>query len=201
VHVVPQLSFFSADLVEPDVADLAGVLAAHGQLVRAGELARVSVVLDAPWRAQALAELVRACGVAAEVGLSEEGRPLLRTAACTELGPLGSQWTKGAVKAVPAGWIPNGRALRAWALTAGRGDDAGYLLGLDPHAEDTHSPLAAALSRAGLAATLLGARGGGPALRISGRRRLTRLVETVGEAPGHAVGARCWPEVRTPHDG
>ena len=34
-----------------------------------------------------------------------------------------------------------------------------YLLGLDPHAPDTHSPLASALMRVGIAPTLIGTRG------------------------------------------
>ncbi len=196
---VAQLSFFSADLVEPAVADLAGVLAAHGQLVTSGGTARISVVVDAPWRAAALAVLARECGVPAETATSEEGSPLVRTAACAELVTLGATWTKGAVKTVPAGFTPGARAVRAWALTAGRCDDVGYLLGLDPHAVDTHEPLGGALSRAGMAATLLGVRGGGPALRVSGRRRLLRLVETVGDPPAQAPVRGCWPEVVGDH--
>jgi hypothetical protein len=191
---VAQLSFFSADLVDPAVEDLAGILAAHGQLVTTAGATRVSVVVEDRWRATELAELVRACGIEAETGVSEEGRPLVRSAASAALGPLRASWTKGAVKTVPPGWVPGGRALRAWTLAAGRVDDAGFVLGLDPHAVDTHLPLAAALSRAGLAATLLSARGGGPGLRVSGRRRLLRLAETVGVAPEGAAGAGAWPD-------
>lgn len=191
---VAQLSFFSADLVEPSVDDLAGLLAAHGQLVTTAGATRVSVVVEQQWRADELADLVRACGIGAETGSSEEGRPLVRSAASAALGPLRAAWTKGAVKTVPSGWVPGGRALRAWMLAAGRADDAGFVLGLDPHAADTHLPLAAALSRAGLAATLLGARGGGPGLRVSGRRRLLRLAETVGDAPVGAATPGSWPD-------
>ena len=66
-------------------------------------------------------------------------------------------------------------------------------LGLDPHAPDTHSPLASALMRVGIAPTLIGTRGARPALRISGRRRLSRLVENVGEAPDGPEAAAAWP--------
>lgn len=189
-----QLSFFSADLVEPALDDLAGLLAAHGQLVTAAGVTRVSVVVEQDWRAVELVQLVRACGIDAETGVSEEGRPVVRSEASAALAPLRAAWTKGAVKTVPAGWVPGGRALRAWTLAAGRADDAGFVLGLDPHAAETHLPLAAALARAGLAATLLGARGGGPGLRVSGRRRLLRLAETVGQVPAGAGAPGSWPD-------
>lgn len=197
MHPVAQLSFFSAEMVEPEVLDLSGLLAAHGQVVSSGAGTRVSVVVPARWRAVAIAELMTAAGLQPELGTSEEGRPLVRTAPSAALAALGAEWTKGAVKTVPVGWTPGGRALRGWALAAGRADETGYLLGLDPHAADTHLPLAAALSRAGVAPTLLGPRGGGPALRVSGRRRLMRLVETVGPAPVEATGRGCWPEPPT----
>lgn len=192
---VSQLSFFSAELIEPSADDLGGLLAAHAQVVSGAGASRVSVVLDAPWRVTAVAELIASSGFTPEIGRSDEGRPLVRTAATPELGRLSRAWSRGAVKAVPPGWTPDGRSLRAWALAAGRADEVGFLLGVDPHAADTHVPLAAALSRAGLAATLLGPRAGGPALRITGRRRLLRLAETVGQAPDGAVAARCWPSM------
>ena len=190
-----QLSFFSADLAEPAPGDLAGLLAAHGQLVTAGHAVRVSVVVADPWRAAALADLITFSGLTAETGRSEEGRELVRTAPDARLVELARQWTRGAVKTVPPSWTPSARALRAWTLVAGRPDDAGYLLGLDPHAPDTHQALAAALARVGMAPVLLGPRGGGPGLRISGRRRLTRLVEQVGAAPDPAGAAAVWPGV------
>ena len=189
-----QLSLFSADLAGPAVHDLAGLLAAQGQLVTAAGATRVSVVVAQAWRAEGLAVLIRASGLGVETGRSEEGRPLVRSSASASLAPLRAAWTKGAVKTVPVGWVPGGRALRAWMLAAGRPDDAGFVLGLDPHAADTYLPLAAALSRAGLAATLLGSRGGGPGLRVSGRRRLLRLAETVGEAPAGAAATGSWPD-------
>lgn len=194
-----QLSFFSADLAEPAPGDLAGLLAAHGQLVTAGHAVRVSVVVADAWRAAAIAELVTRSGIEAQVATSEEGRPLVRTAPDARLVDLARAWTRGAVKTVPPAWVPPPRALRAWALAAGRTDDAGYVLGLDPHAPDTHQPLAAALSRVGAAATLLGPRGGGPALRVSGRRRLQRLAEWVGRCPEDDAAGTAWPVVPGPH--
>ena len=62
-----QLSFFSAESVPPAVADLAGVLAAAGQLVTVGDGARLSVVVEAVWRAAELADMMVAAGVQAEI--------------------------------------------------------------------------------------------------------------------------------------
>jgi hypothetical protein len=169
---VSQLSFFSAESVPPAVADLTGVLAAAGQVVSVGSGARLSVVVDAVWRAAALADMMVAAGLKAEITR-----------------------TRGAVKTVPPAWLPGPRELRAWTLAAGTPEADRYLLGLDPHAPDTHSPLASALMRIGIAPTLIGTRGARPALRISGRRRLSRLVETVGDPPEGAEPQAAWPRV------
>ena len=91
--------------------------------------------------------------------------------------------------------ILQARELRAWTLAAGSPEADRYLLGLDPHAPDTHSPLASALMRVGIAPTLIGTRGARPALRISGRRRLSRLVENVGEPPGNVEAFEHWPRI------
>ncbi|MFR9728937.1 hypothetical protein ACL03H_06860 [Saccharopolyspora sp. MS10] len=191
-----QLSFFSAEARHPRVADLAGLLCGQGQAVGFGRgtAARLSVVVADDWRARSL---VRACaerGVDAELGRSEEGHPLVRTAFRADLTGLAGQWLRGAVKSVPADFAPHGAALRLWALAAGRPVPGGYLLGLDPHAPGTHAPLAAALARAGLPARCGGARSGGPALRVVGKRRIERLAELVGPTPDGAI-ERTWPLV------
>jgi len=192
---VSQLSFFSAESVPPEVADLTGVLAASGQVVTAGDRARLSVVVDSMWRAAGLAEMVTAVGLEAEILRTEEDSPLVRTALDARLVSVASGWTRGAVKTVPPQWLPGPRELRAWTLAAGQPEADRYLLGLDPHAPDTHSPLASALMRVGIAPTLIGTRGSRPALRISGRRRLLRLVENVGEPPGDPEALAAWPRV------
>lgn len=187
-----QLSFFSVDARPPAIGDLAGLLCGPGQAVRFGRggMARLSVVVADRWRVHALAAECAERGVGAELATSEEGMPLLRTAFRADLADLAARWIRGAVKAVPAGLQLDGPALRLWAAAAGRSDGRGYLFGLDPHAPDTHEPLAAAMARAGLTPVLLGPRGGGPALRVTGRRRLGRLVELVGAPPD---GAATWP--------
>jgi hypothetical protein len=192
---VSQLSFFSAESVPPAVADLTGVLAAAGQVVSVGSGARLSVVVDAVWRAAALADMMVAAGLRAEITRTEEDTPLVRTAVDARLVGLAGEWTRGAVKTVPPAWLPGPRELRAWTLAAGTPEADRYLLGLDPHAPDTHSPLASALMRIGIAPTLIGTRGARPALRISGRRRLSRLVETVGDPPEGAEPQAAWPRV------
>ena len=197
-----QLSFFTAESVPPAVADLSGVLAASGQIVMVGASsesrvagARLSVVVDQLWRASALADMIREAGLVPEISRTEEDSPLVRTAVHPSLVTLAAEWTRGAVKTVPPRWLPGPRELRAWTLAAGHPEGDHYLLGLDPHAPDTHSPLASALMRVGIAPTLIGTRGGRPALRISGRRRLSRLVENVGERPEGADALLQWPRV------
>ncbi len=190
-----QLSFFSAESVPPAVADLTGMLAAAGQVVLVGDGARLSVVVDRLWRASALAEMIEEAGLQPEITHTEEDTPLVRTAGDSRLLGIAAEWTRGAVKTVPPQWLPGPRELRAWTLAAGSPEADRYLLGLDPHAPDTHSPLASAMMRVGIAPTLIGTRGTRPALRISGRRRLSRLVENVGEPPDGAEALSQWPRV------
>jgi hypothetical protein len=192
---VSQLSFFSAESVPPAIADLTGMLAAAGQVVLVGEGARLSVVVERLWRANALAEMISDAGLQAEISRTDEDTPLVRTAVDPRLVGIAAEWTRGAVKTVPPQWLPGPRELRAWTLAAGSPEADRYLLGLDPHAPDTHSPLASAMMRVGIAPTLIGTRGSRPALRISGRRRLSRLVENVGEPPDDAEALLQWPRV------
>ena len=190
-----QLSFFSAESVPPAVTDLTGVLAAPGQVVVVGNGARLSVVVERPWRAEALAEMMTEAGLDPEITRTDEDTPLVRTSVDPRLLAMADDWTRGAVKTVPRQWLPGPRELRAWVLAAGTPEADRYLLGLDPHAPDTHSPLASALMRVGIAPTLIGTRGARPALRISGRRRLSRLVENVGEPPDDVEALAQWPHV------
>ncbi|OBB88903.1 hypothetical protein [Mycolicibacterium peregrinum] len=195
-----QLSFFSAESVPPAVADLTGVLAGPGQIVLASsggrQAARISVVVAELWRANGLAEMITEVGLVPEISRTDENNPLVRTALDPQLMLIAGEWTRGAVKTVPPRWLPGARELRAWTLAAGTPEaDDRYLLGLDPHAPDTHAPLAAAMMRVGIAPTLIGTRGSHPALRISGRRRLSRLVENVGEPPREASALAQWPRI------
>ena len=155
--------------------------------------ARLSVVVEQVWRAEALAEMIVEAGLQPEIARTDENTPLVRTAVDARLVAIAGEWTRGAVKTVPPQWLPGPRELRAWTLASGTPEADRYLLGLDPHAPDTHSPLASAMMRVGIAPTLIGTRGSRPALRISGRRRLSRLVENVGEPPGNVDAFAQWP--------
>ena len=112
-----------------------------------------------------------------------------------DLVAIAVAWTRGAVKTVPPQWLPGPRELRAWTLAAGTPEADRYLLGLHPSAPDTHPALASAMMRVGIAPTLIGTRGSRPALRISGRRRLSRLVENVGEPPDDIDALAQWPRI------
>lgn len=194
-RVVSQLSLFSADARPPCSADLAGLLCGPGQVVRfgAGDQARLSIVLADATRAVAVLAACALTGVTAHLVRTEGGATALRTAFRCDLVELAQAWTRGAVKTVPAEWQLDGPALRLWVLAAGRPDDrGGYLLALDPHAPQTHLPLVAATTRIGLPPARVGR---GTALRISGTRRMQRLVELVGPVPDRLAAAdwpRCW---------
>ncbi|HEX3787610.1 MAG TPA: hypothetical protein VHW44_07100 [Pseudonocardiaceae bacterium] len=191
---VRQLSFYSAEASPPRTGDLAGVLCGPGQAVGfgGGIAARLTVVLGESWRARAL---VAACAqrvVAAATYVSEQGEPLVRTPFRKDLAPLAGGWLRDELKAVPERFALDGGTLRMWALVAGQWSDTGYLLGLDPDGEQTHERLLAALATAGLPAALLHPRGGDPAIRVTGARRLARLAELVGDRPA-GVPAEAWP--------
>ncbi|MDL9937516.1 hypothetical protein QSJ18_12235 [Gordonia sp. ABSL1-1] len=188
-----QLAFFSAETEQPASDDLAGLLAAQGQALGSDSGTRVSIVVADTWRAEEIAREMRAAGLDATTTTSDEGSPLVRTDYSHDLDSLRRAWSAGAVKAMPAGWVPTPRALRLWVLAAGHGDADRYLLGLDPHAPESHGPLSTALMRVGIAPTLVGTRGPAPALRVAGHRRLVRLVEYVG-APPPGAGIGDWPD-------
>ncbi|MHA6792182.1 hypothetical protein ACVGVM_01465 [Pseudonocardia bannensis] len=195
-----QLSLFSAEARPVRVSDLAGLLCGPGQIVRfgTGDTARLTTVLPDPDRAPAVRAVAATTGIRLEPATTESGAAALRTAFRCDLVALARQWTRGAVKAVPDRFQLDGPLLRLWALAAGRPDHrGGFLLFLDPHAPETHQPLIAAATRAGLPPARVEPVDGecgpsGPALRISGTRRMQRLVELVGPPP-IGVPAAAWP--------
>ncbi|MFV2019144.1 hypothetical protein [Micromonospora sp. LOL_023] len=90
------------------------------------------------------------------------------------------------VKRPPVGFHLAGQRLRLWAAAAGVRDQLGFRLGLGEPDADNWAQVGAALAAIGLPAALLDARSGGPAFRIVGRRRLTRLAELLGDRPSAA---------------
>jgi hypothetical protein len=192
VPVPGQLSFFTAGMHPPAVADLDGLLLGLAQLVRLGGTARLSVLVDQPWRAQAVLAAYADRGLRGAAVPTDEGTTTVRTPFTRALLPSAERWVRGAVKAVPAGFSLDGPRLRLWAIGAGRRDDHGYLFRLSPHDPAVWEPAGAALAAFGLTATFLGPRADGPAYRVTGRRRGARLREFVGEPPPGAPDTD-WP--------
>jgi hypothetical protein len=189
-----QLSFFTAGEQAPDVGDVEGLLAGPGQVVTHADEARVSVVADADWRAAELLEAFAVRGLGGSRTVTVDGHGAVRTDFRPELLPLARAWARGAVKAPPGGFTLDGPRLRLWTVAAGRADDHGYVLPLGEGDHASWEAVGAALAGAGLAATLIGPRAGGPAYRITSRRRLLRLAELVGEPPAGADRAE-WPHL------
>jgi hypothetical protein len=213
---VGQLSLFSADVASPTLEDLGGLLAAHGQITRSSHGCRLSILLTQQWRAAALQREFERRGLGSSISAGQDGtgqdgtgqddtgqdgieradadRPdsqpsaniLLRSDRSAALDPLADAWTCGSAKTVPAFPVAAGGLLRCWVLAAGRSDELGFLLGTDPHAAQTYPRLAAGLAGIGVTGAVIGGRGGGPGVRIVGKRRLDRLAELLGAAPADA---------------
>lgn len=187
---VAQLSFYSAEANRPCVGDLAGLLCCQGQLAEfARTAARLVLPLDERWRVRAIRLALAERGVEGTHTVTEEGVHGVRTAFRADLLPLAEEWTKEGEKFAPSGLSLGGGALRLWVLAAGCWVGSQYFLGLDPAAPDTYDSVRGALGASGLPATLHGA-----GLRISGRRRLLRLLELVGSSPLGEAEAH-WPGV------
>lgn len=180
-----QLSLFSADLTPPVGEDLGGLLAANGQLEVAADGVRLVIRLAEPWRARALIRECRVRDVEAHVEADDQ-LTVLRTDPAPALADLSRHWLDGSVKVAPPDIELSAGLLRCWAIAAGRPAPVGYLLGLDPRTPEIHETLAGCCAAIGLAGSLIGPRGGGPAMRIVGVRRCTRLADLVGTPPPEA---------------
>ena len=108
----------------------------------------------------------------------------VRTAYSSRLNGLARAWPAAADHL-----FLTGPGLRLWVAAGGRPVDGGYQLGLDGHDPATWPAVDAALRRAGLEATLSDH---GLACLITGRKRLARLAELVGDRP-EAAPAEIWP--------
>ncbi|AVT34589.1 hypothetical protein C6361_19175 [Plantactinospora sp. BC1] len=180
------------EAADPSVGDLAGLLAGPGELVRMGGTARITVVVDAAWRVHVLvAELARRGLTASWLGRVAEQHGV-QTSYSTLLAPLAASWLRGTVKRPPGTFFLTGPRLRLWAAAAGTPEPLGFVLRLGAADEACWEPVGAALAAIGLPAVLLDAGAGGPAYRITGRRRLARLAELVGDRPPTAPPSQ-WP--------
>jgi hypothetical protein len=186
-----QFSLFGAAAADPALDDLDGILLAGGHWVRNGPAARLSVVVPDRWRVDAL---VAEFGVRDLVGedpvVAAEGGFGVRTAFTERLAPVAQRWSRGANQGPPPGFTLTAAGLRLWALAVGRADPAGYLLGTARPDDVIHSAAGAQLSRLGVAAVSLSARGG-PGWRVTSTKRIRRLAELLGPAPDG--GAADWP--------
>ena len=208
--VVHQPSLFGVAASDPVPADLAGLLAGPGALQRMGGTARVSVTVDAGWRVHALMAELALRDLPASWEPAQDAF-VVRTPYTTRLLDLARSWHSGP----PRGLHLGGQALRLWVVAAGAPvvDEEGYLLGLGTAdgrtwstVEATWSAGGAALAAAGLAAALVVLGGGtlpagkppaagrAAAYRVTGRRRLARLAELVGDPPA-SVAVHHWPSV------
>lgn len=106
----------------------------------------------------------------------------VRTAYSRRLNALARAWPEAAAQL-----FLSGPRLRLWVAAAGRPRPGGFRLGLDPSKDPVE--VDAALVRAGLAGRVSD---DGRSYLITGRRRLTRLAELVGERP-EAAPPEMWP--------
>lgn len=186
-----QFSLFGAAAAEPTLADLDGVLLAGGWWVRVEGVARLSVVVEDRWRATALVEEFALRGVEAEPDeaiVDAEAGFGVRTGFHATLNPLANRWSRGANVDPPADFVLSAGGLRLWAIAAGRRDDVGYLLATALPDDRVHTAGGSQLSRLGLAAVSLAARGG-PGWRITSAKRIRRLGELLGPAPEGGTAA------------
>jgi hypothetical protein len=159
-----------------------------------GGTARVSVVVEERWRAAALVAEMRLRGLPATCVSTVDEHFGVRTPYSSVLSGLALAWLHGAVKLPPAGFALEGRRLRLWMMAAGYRDGLGVTLRIGRCEEAVPKTLQRALATVGLPSDIVGvsSRTAGPSLRISGRRRVARFGELVGDAPV-GTSAEEWP--------
>ncbi|MEU5549251.1 hypothetical protein ABZ738_05735 [Micromonospora sp. NPDC047793] len=187
-----QLVFFGAETGEPSVADLAGLLAGPGEVHRMGGTARLTVEVDAAWRVHVLVTELGRRGVRATWEPTGDRRYAVRTAYTRTIVPLAAAWLRGPTQSPPSGFQLDGRRLRLWLAAAGVAETPDFVLRLGGTDPRRWAVVGAALHAAGLTGDLLAPDAGGPAYRIAGRRRSSRLAELVGERPD-AAPPGTWP--------
>jgi hypothetical protein len=194
MSVIRQPSLLGAEAARPEPADLAGLLAAGGQVGRASGAVQISVTVDHPWRAAVLVAECARRGLAATCVSTVSDHIGVRTAHSPLLLPLADAWTEGSSHRAPRGFLLTGQVLRLWVVAAGHCErDDTYVLSVGHQEDASRATLGAALAAVGVPAQLVSPRtGSGPSYRIVGKRRLVRLAEMVGDPPKQAP-ATIWP--------
>jgi hypothetical protein len=129
----------------------------------------------------------------------------VRTAFSACLAPIAARWLRGARTMPPDDFRLDGQMLRMWFIAAGlvqspqRPDGpprSSRVVTLRLSATDQVAwpAVGSALRHAGLQADLLGTRGGGPAYRIVGTRRVADFLELIGTRP-ESVPPDAWPRM------
>jgi len=135
------------------------------------------------------------------------GRIGVRTAFSASLAPIAARWLRGALTKPPEDFDFNGHMLRMWYIAAGQAhgpqqpgrsgalpSSRAVTLRLSATDQSAWPPVGAALRRSGLEAELIGSRGGGPAYRIVGTRRIAGFLELIGSRP-ESVPEPAWPRM------
>lgn len=187
-----QLQLFASDGADLTVDDLGGLLLGPGHIVQRDGRARISVLVDDVWRAEALVGEFAARGLAGEFKLSRDdtAKLVVRTPFHDDLLRVAMLWAPGLGRGNPI--RVRGASLRLWAIAAGHAVEQAYQLGLSPTDDSRWERSGAALASIGLTGVLVGPRAGGPAYRITSLRRLGRLRMLVGERPEGAP-EHAWP--------
>lgn len=179
-----QISFFAADVAGPSVADLAGLLCAHGRILAfGGTAARLSITVDERARADALVAEFARRGVTVRGARVDQGYELA-TAFRADLLDLAGHWGGTGTKTVPEGFRLDGGALRLWALAAGSPAESGHVFGFDAAAPQTHEALTSAFGDVGFAGRAVSPLAEPAGVLISGRRGLIELTELLGPISG-----------------
>jgi hypothetical protein len=193
MSVIRQLSLFGVEASAPEPADLAGLLIAGGEIVRADDTAQVSIVVGHPWRAAAIVAECGRRGLAATSVSTVTSYVGVRTSYASALAGLARSWTDEVGRRPPRDLRLDARVLRLWAMAVGHREGTSYALPVGESDQAFRDVLGAGLAGLGLAAQLVSRRGTGePTFRIVGKRRLDRLVEMVGDAPRQAP-PDMWP--------
>lgn len=199
-----QLSLFDDDHYPLAVEDMGGLLLSSAQIqpryghevVRGRrrqapepDTARLTLLCKEEWRMEAVCSHILTVPLdiqVSEVSALSDGRQCYTLRVEDPLLiPLERRWRKGAVKALPEGWVPSAQALRLWAFYSVRFTARCCYLPIDDVLYDSNrtaalEPLVAGLEQEGLGGTFLTRSEVGPAFRLSGMRKMERLRTLMG---------------------